>query len=100
MTNYNTDRQKPIHINERLVWDYEIPDDANQNESFRKWYLTRVLTRGTADDIRAIGLEIIHAYLPSLHLPSDIRDFWNWYFSLPTVRDRYGSADAIPETIT
>ncbi len=100
MTNFSTIRQRPIHINERLVWDYEIPNDAQQDEAFRKWYLTRVLTRGSADDIREIGLEVIYAYLPSLNLPPDIRDFWNWYFNLPSVRNRYGSADAIPETIT
>ncbi|MCI0395682.1 MAG: hypothetical protein L0332_25080 [Chloroflexi bacterium] len=77
-------------INPNLVWDYDIPDDAAQNEAFRRWYLTRVLTRGSANDIRAIGLATIHAYLPVLNLPVDIRDFWEWYFNLPAVKARYG----------
>jgi hypothetical protein len=27
---------KPIPINETLVWDYDIPDDAQENEAFRR----------------------------------------------------------------
>ncbi|GIK56800.1 MAG: hypothetical protein HND44_08330 [Chloroflexi bacterium] len=91
---------KPIPINEKLVWDYDIPPDAQTNEAFREWYVKRVLTHGTADDIRAIGLETIHAYLPHLYLPQDIREFWDWYFSQPHAKQRYGNFDPLSETAT
>jgi hypothetical protein len=91
---------KPIPINEKLVWDYDIPPDAQENEAFREWYVKRVLTHGTAVDIRAIGLDTIHSYLPRLFLPKDIREFWYWYFNLPKSRERYGNFDALPETTT
>jgi hypothetical protein len=74
---------KPIAINEKLVWDMDIPDDAPTNEAFRKWCVKRVLTHGTAVDIRAIGLETTHHYLPRIYLPRDIREFWLWYSSEP-----------------
>jgi hypothetical protein len=88
---------KPIPINENLIWDTEIPAGASTNEAFRKWYVKRVLTHGTAADIRAVGLETIHHYLPHLFLPVDIREFWLWYFNEPSVRARYGSLDTISE---
>ena len=88
---------KPIPINEKLVWDYDIPPDAQENEAFREWYIKRVLTHGTADDIRAIGLATIHNYLPRLFLPKDIREFWYWYFDQPKVRERYGDFNPISE---
>jgi hypothetical protein len=84
-------------INEKLVWDYDIPPDAQTNEAFREWYVKRVLTHGTAADIRTIGLKTIHHYFPRLYLPSDIREFWLWYFEQPVVKERYGSIDAVSE---
>jgi hypothetical protein len=29
---------RPIPINEILVWDYDIPDDAQENEAFLDMY--------------------------------------------------------------
>ncbi len=57
---------KPIPINEKLVWDYDIPADAQENEAFREWYVARVLSRGRDDDLRAIGFQTIRDYLPRL----------------------------------
>jgi len=85
---------KRLPINRDLVWDYEVPDDARQDEAFRRWYVARVLTRGSAQDIRELGLHTIYAYLPHLVLPTRIRRFWEWYFSMPDVRKRHGSADS------
>ncbi len=85
-------------INKKLVWDYDIPPDADTNEAFREWYIKRVLTNGTAEDIRAVGLATIHAYLPQLHLPPDIREFWYWYFSQPHTKQRYGNFNSLPKT--
>ena len=86
---------KPIPINPALVWDYDIPSEENQTDAFRKWYLTRVLTRGNSADLQAIGLEIIYTYLPGLNLPVEIRRFWEWYFNLPEVKVRYASPEHI-----
>jgi hypothetical protein len=83
-----------VPINAGLVWDYEIPDAEHQDEAFRRWYVARVLTRGRSEDIRAVGLDTIHIYLRHLVLPERIRRFWEWYFSLPDVRERYGTADS------
>ena len=65
---------KPLPINEKLVWDYDIPDDAQENEAFLRWYVTRVLSRGGDADLRAIGFQTIHDYLPELNLPREIRE--------------------------
>ena len=83
-----------LPINPDLVWDYDIPDDRGQDEAFRRWYVARVLTRGRMGDIRNLGLRTIHAYLPDLVLPTKVRRFWEWYFSLPDVKARYGTADS------
>lgn len=85
-----------LTINKKLLWDYDLPDDASTNEPFCEWYVTRVLTHGVADDIRTIGLSTIHAYLPRIVLPKEIREFWYWYFNQPQVREQYGYIDTIP----
>lgn len=43
---------KPIPIIEKLVWDYDIPPDAQKNEAFRRWCIVRVLSHGTAAGVR------------------------------------------------
>jgi hypothetical protein len=86
--------QDALPINPDLVWDYEIPDEGHQDEAFRRWYIARVLTRGRMEDVRELGLRTIQAYLPHLVLPARIRWFWEWYFDLPDVRARYGTADS------
>lgn len=90
--------QKSIPVNPALVWDYEIPPEKEQTDAFRRWYLARVLTRGGKDDLQTIGLETIHAFLPHLNLPAEIRRFWEWYFNLPEVKPRYETADAFSTT--
>ena len=85
----------PLPVNPDLVWDYDLPMEGQQDEAFRRWYIARVLTRGQAQDIRAIGLHTIYIYLPQLTLPAKIRRFWKWYFSLPDVRVRHGITDPL-----
>ena len=77
-------------INPDLVWDYDIPQDGIEDPAFCRLYVARVLTRGRAKDVRAVGLHTILRYLPELDLPANIRDFWEWYFSLPETKKRYG----------
>lgn len=86
---------KPIPVNPALVWDYEIPPQKAQTEGFRRWYISRVLTRGSSGDLQTIGLDTIYAYLPELNLPKTIRLFWEWYFNLPDVKSHYESANPI-----
>ena len=80
---------KPIPVNPALVWDYEIPPEEEQTDAFRRRYLARVLTRGSSEYLRTIGLRTIYIYLPHLVLPAAIRRFWEWYFSLPEVKSRF-----------
>ena len=83
-----SDADQVVTVNPSLVWDYAVPDAEHQDEAFRRWYIARVLTRGRAEDIRAVGLPTIRAYLPHLMLPARIRRFWEWYLSLPHVTER------------
>lgn len=100
MTCYNGTMVDYLPINERLLWDYDIPADAQENEGFRRLYVTRVLSRGTDADLRAIGFKTIHHYLPRIYLPIEIREFWDWYFSRPEVFKRYGAFDTVPAEIS
>lgn len=70
-------------INTSLLWDSPFSDQDHEAEAFRRWYVARVLTNGTVDDIRAVGVDTIRDYLPQLWLPSAIRHFWEWYFKIP-----------------
>lgn len=83
-----TGKNAAFSVNPDLVWDYEVPPEGDQTEAFRRWYIGRVLTRGRAEDIRAVGLQTIAAYLPDLILPTEIRRFWEWYLNLPAVQER------------
>lgn len=71
-----------MEINRRLIWDYDIPEEGLQNEAFQRWYLARVLTRGSLADVQAVGLEKIQRALPSLVLPAKTRRFWELYLGL------------------
>lgn len=88
-----------MKINEKLIWDYRFTDEERERESFREWYTARVLTRGTLEDIRGIGLQTIHDYLPRLFLPRKIRRFWEWYFSQSDVESQYGHLDSPTEKL-
>ncbi len=84
-----------LAVNPDLLWDYDFTPEEQQSEAFRRWYVARVLTRGNAEDVRAVGLRVIHTYLPQLILPPHVRRFWEWYFSLPDVEARYGRLDTL-----
>lgn len=94
-----SDRSRPsskeIPINPALVWDYDLPAEGERTEAFYRWYVSRVLTRGRAEDLRVIGFETIRDFLPYLELPGEIRRFWEWYFDLPAVRQRYERSHAV-----
>lgn len=69
-----------MKINPNLIWDYKVPSRGFQDEAFRRWYIGRVLARGSVKDIRALGLRTIRRYLPHVSVPARIRAFWEWYF--------------------
>lgn len=71
-----------MEINRRLVWDYEIPEEGLSDEAFRRWYLARVLTRGSLADVQSVDLETIRQALPTLVLPARVRRFWELYLGL------------------
>lgn len=70
---------KGFYINKTLIWDYDFKGDYN-TEEFKKWYISRVLSCGTKEDIRNLGIETIKEYFPTLNLPTKIKKFWEWYF--------------------
>lgn len=90
-----TTKALTLPVNPDLVWDYQIPDESEQSEAIRRWYIARVLSRGQAKDLKAIGFSTIRAYLSTLDLPAEIRSFWEWYFSLPEVHIRYGNSNTV-----
>jgi hypothetical protein len=85
------DRKIPLNL--ALIWDYDIPENVQENEGFWLWYLQRVLSRGTAEDLRTIGLGTIVKNFSKLILPPDIHTFWEWYLNLEAVKQRYGNPD-------
>lgn len=72
-----------LGVNPHLIWDYDFTDAEHETDEFRQWYIGRVLQRGGMLDIQNVGIDNVRTYLPKVHIPSHIRDFWNWYFSLP-----------------
>lgn len=89
-----------MKINKQLIWDYEFTEQEMKQDSFWVWYIARVLTRGGAADIRDIGLQNIHDFLPQTFLPQKIRSFWEWFFLLPESQARYGHFDASPKRLS
>ncbi len=77
-----------MKVNQQLIWDYDIPKHDFDTPAFREWYVARVLTQGTLQDIHALGLETIRETLPTLWIPADIQYFWEWYFHIPHANTR------------
>ena len=69
-----------MQINRDLLWDYTFTAEQMRSDSFKKWYVARVLTRGGTSDIKSLGIPTIRKYFPDLTLPKAVRDFWEWYF--------------------
>lgn len=71
-----------IPVNEKLIWDYDWSEQEYKTEKFFKWYLARVLSNGTAKDLRDIDFKIIKKYLSQLiGVPRFIKNFWHWYLT-------------------
>ena len=83
-------------INANLIWDYQFNAEDYETDAFKEWYIARVLTRGNMSDIKKVGLENIYRYLPAITIPLQIREFWEWFFSLPDIEVKYEHIDQKP----
>jgi len=85
-----------FNINSNLIWDYQFNPEDYETDAFKEWYIARVLRRGSMSDIREVGLENIYRYLPAITIPLQIREFWEWFFSLPDIKVKYEHIDRKP----
>jgi len=90
-----------MKVNRWLIWDYDFSEEILRSESFKKWYLARALSRGSAQDIReAGGTEAVRQCFPSLHLPLEIERLWSWYLEIPGPRaELYGHLNAFSKRV-
>lgn len=65
-----------IPVNEALIWDYEWKEEDYRTERFFKWYLARVLSNGTAKELKNVDFKIIGKYLKQLNISRTIAKFW------------------------
>jgi hypothetical protein len=60
-----------------ILWS---ADNVDPRDPFQKrWLLRQTLTRGRAEDIRALDLAEIKNELENLDLPENVLDFWRRY---------------------
>jgi len=66
-----------VHPPRHLVWS---TDTLDLSDPFQKrWLLRQTLTRGRAEDIRALELDDIRLELDGLDLPEEIESLWRRY---------------------
>jgi hypothetical protein len=87
-----------MKINRALLWDYDFSEDALRSSSFTSWYLSRVLSHGSSQDIRdAGGVEEVRRCFGKLHLPLEVERLWSWYLNIPGPRaELYGYLHTFP----
>jgi hypothetical protein len=73
-----------------LLWDYEVPADPESDEAFVALYVGRALDRGSADDLRSLGLPLIRRFLDVAPTRREVTEFWRWWLSTP---DRSANGD-------
>lgn len=69
-----------MKVNRALLWDMDWKPEDYATERFRRWYIARVLSTGTGDDIRALDEAFydIPRLLPELRIPRTVRTYWEW----------------------
>ena len=76
-----------MKVNRSLIWDYAFSEKDYDTDTFKEWYLARVLSNGSAEDIRnAGGVEAVRQYYLKLHLPLEVERLWSWYLGIPGPR--------------
>jgi hypothetical protein len=83
-----------IPVNEALIWDYDWKEEDYKTERFFKWYLARVLSNGTAKELKYIDFKLIQKYIKELNIPRRIARFWFHYLGI-NEGYKYGNIDRI-----
>ena len=52
-------------VNKSLIWDYDFSEEDYGTEEFRRFYVGRVLARGSDADMKGIGLEAVRLTFPT-----------------------------------
>jgi hypothetical protein len=74
----------------RLLWEYDFGPGEEDTDGFKQACYSKVLTHGTIEEVREIGVVEIARRLPRLFLPAHVRSFWQWYLNTDGVRAKYG----------
>ena len=90
-----------MKINPRLLWDYHFSAKDFESPAFKRWYLARVLSEGSAQDIRdAGGVEEVRRHFRDLHLPLETERLWSWYLGISGTRSEfYGHLNAFSKRV-
>lgn len=86
-----------VFVRREMMWDYPVPEDPESDDTFMALYVGRVLDRGTAEDVRALGLETIRRYLDVAPARREVIEFWRWWLAFREAGDGdpYPSAAAV-----
>jgi hypothetical protein len=68
-----------LTIRRHLLWNYDVPPDPEHDEAFLALYVGRVLDRGTAEDVRTLGLDLVRRFLDVAPARREVIEFWRWY---------------------
>jgi hypothetical protein len=87
-----------VHVRKDLVWDYDVPEEPERDAAFMALYVARVLERGTAEDVRSLGVEAIRRYLDVAPAPRKVIEFWRWWLAWKGDNDgdSHSGAEAAP----
>ena len=73
-----------VHPPRHLVWS---TDTLDLSDPFQKrWLLRQTLTRGRAEDVRALDLDDIRREIAQLDLPGEIDSLWRRYLEYLNAR--------------
>jgi hypothetical protein len=89
-----------LRVRRELLWDYDVPSQPEADEGFMALYVGRVLDRGTAEDVRALGLRLICRYLDVAPVRREVAEFWRWWLSASDRSDHGrpdGGAAPVPD---
>lgn len=79
-----------------LLWEYDFKPGDEQTDAFKQAYYSKVLERGTLEDVKEIGVPEIARWLPRLFLSWHVREFWEWYLNTASVKAKYGDLNVRP----
>ncbi len=68
-----------MKVNKALIWDYDWKPEEYDTEAFRTWYMARVLSNGTSEEVRQFDPSFIASHLEALGIPRSVKRFWEWW---------------------